>query len=622
LVEHVQIPIRNAVNLLRRWILWTAERFRIGDEAFHIILASVIGALVGLGAVAFLLLIRFFQNLFFGTVFPALGSRQYLIFLLPALGGLLIGPLIKYFPRETKGEGIPEAMEAVALQGGIIRLRKVALRTVAAAVTIGSGGSVGRMAPTAQLGAAVGSAVGQFLRVSGERMRSLVGCGAAGGIAAVFNAPIGGVFFALEVLLGDFSKQTFAPIVISAVLATAVSRAILGDTLFFHVPPFTLGSGIQILLCGLLGALCGAAAILLIKTLDSAEERFAGSRVPSWLQPALGGAMVGVIAILFPQVLGTDETALNAAVHGALPWFLLFWIALLKIVATSLSLGSGGTGGILGPSVFIGGMIGAAAGTLANILLPDGAGMVGGYALIGMAAFLAPVVGAPLTAILILFEMTGDYAIILPLLVAVIVSMLVAGRFSRFSLYTHQLHRRGIDLVRGREEGVLRSLRVRDVMRWEVQTVSPDAPFEALVARFFETPVEYLYVTGEGRALLGVISFMDIRPHIKEEGLSHLVRARDIATLDPVSVTPGENLFDALVKLGYKNVANLPVISDPHSRQLIGILRHKDILEAYQRRIVTTEREKTEEPAPHPEGGAAHGSADRSPEKPAGRGPA
>jgi CIC family chloride channel protein len=576
-----------AAALARQWLFRAVDRLRIGDQAFHILLASAIGALAALATVAFLSLIRRVESVFFGVLFPAMGSRSYLIFLLPALGGLLIAPFLRFFPSETEGIGIPYAMESVALRGGILRLRAVALRTLAAILTIGSGGSAGRFAPGAVLGAAVGSGVGQFLRVSGERMRSLAGCGAAGAIAAVFNAPIGGVFFALEVLLGDFSAQTFAPIVVSSVVATAVSRVFIGDLLLLReVPAIEFAGAFQIGLCAVLGAVCGAAAILFVRTLASAEDGFSSSRIPHWLRAAVGGGMTGLIAVKFPQVLGTDFSTLDAAVHADLPWLLAIWIAVLKIVATSLSLGSGGSGGIVGPSLFIGGLIGSSMGGMIASWLPAHAGTVGGYAMVGMAAFLSPVIGAPLTAILILFEITGDYAVILPLLAAVMASMLVAGRFSRFSLYTYKLHKKGIDLVGGREKGVLKTLRVRDVMRPEIHTVAPTATFRDLCDRFLEDPVDYLYLTGEADRLTGVVSFMDIRPYLKEEGLAPLVLARDVATPDPVAVTSEETLLDALTKFGYKNVAQLPVVSDPHSRRMIGVLRRKDILEAYQKKII------------------------------------
>jgi CIC family chloride channel protein len=592
MVKRFRAAVLAAMDVPREWIYRMVERFRIGPQLFLVLLATVIGMFTGLGAVFFLLMIRLVKSFFFGVLFPAMAPVPFLIFLLPALGGLAIGPLIHLFPREAKGDGVPSAMETIALGGGIIRPRTVALRTLTAAVTIGSGGSVGREAPIAQIGAAVGSAVGQFLRVSGERMRNLVGCGAAGGIAAVFNAPMGGVFFALEVLMGDFSMQTFPPIVIASVAAVSVSRAFLGNVLIFRVPRFFLASLPQIFICVFLGAVCGIIAQMLIRSLDLTEKKFSSSKIPVWLRAAVGGGMTGIIAIQFPQVLGTDTIALDQALHGTLPWLLLFGIGIAKIAATTFSLGSGGSGGILGPSLFIGGMIGALTGTAANGLFPATAGTVGGYTLIGMAAFFAPMVGAPLTAILILFEMTGDYAIILPLLVAVITAMLVSGRISRFSLYTHSLHKKGVDLVRGREEGVLKTLTVRDVMREKAVTISPSATFGELSERFLRAPDDYFYLDDESGALRGVVSFTDIRPYLREEGLRDLVRVEDIATFDPVFVTPGETLFDVLTKFGYKNVAVLPVISDPHARRLIGIIHRKDVLEAYQRRIISSRREE------------------------------
>jgi CIC family chloride channel protein len=323
MVKRAHAAVLAIMDIPRQWIFRTMERFRIGPQMFLVFLATIIGALTGLGAVSFLLLIRLVKHLFFGVLYSAMAPAPFLIFLLPALGGLLIGPLIHYFPREAKGDGVPAAMETIALGGGIIKPRTVALRTVTAAITIGSGGSVGREAPIAQIGAAVGSVVGQILRVSGERMRNLVGCGAAGGIAAVFNAPMGGVFFALEVLLGDFSAQTFPLIVIASVAAVSVSRAILGNVLIFEVPTFVLESFPQILFCAFLGVACGLIAQLFIRSLDVTEQRFSSSKIPVWLRAAVGGGMTGIIAIMFPQVLGINETALDQALHGTLPWVLL-----------------------------------------------------------------------------------------------------------------------------------------------------------------------------------------------------------------------------------------------------------------------------------------------------------
>jgi len=570
------------------------ERFRIGDQVFHLLAATVIGALSGLGGVVFIESIHFFEGIFFGQVFQSMGRRGELLFLIPMLGGLLIGPVIRRFPKEAKGDGVPYAMESIALHGGILSPRTVGIRTVTAAITQGSGGSVGREAPIAQIGAAIGSAVGQFLKVSAGRMRSFVACGAAGGIAAVFNAPIGGVFFSMEVLLGDFSAATFAPVVVSSVVSTIVMRELMGNVLVFEVPRYMLTSGRAVLISVPLGILCGLAAVLFIRALESSEKAFTSLRMPAWTKPAIGGLLTGFIAVFFPNVLGTDTATVDEAVWGYIPWHLLLLIAFLKILATSLSLGSGGSGGVLGPGVFIGAVTGAFVGTAAAPLFANPYAAPGGCALIGMAAFLAPVIGGPLTAILIVFEMAGDYKIILPLLVAVVTAMGVAYQFSRHSLYTGKLSRMGIDLVAGREESVLRRLRVRDVMREEYDSIDPAAPFCRVISEFFGGKADHLYLVREGGTLAGVIALSDLRPYLKDQGAWPGRTAADVATPDPVAVMPGESLLDALNKFAYRNAAQLPVVSDPHDRKLIGVIRRSDVLNAYQKSLSPFQEVKQE----------------------------
>ncbi len=561
------------------------ERYRIGDQVFHLLMAVVIGALSGLGGVVFIETIHFFEGIFFGQLFQSMGRRSELVFLIPMLGGLLIGPVIRRFPKEAKGDGVPYAMESIALHGGIISPRTVAIRTVTAAITQGSGGSVGREAPIAQIGAAIGSAVGQFMKVSAGRMRSFVACGAAGGIAAVFNAPIGGVFFSMEVLLGDFSAATFAPVVVSSVVSTIVMRELLGDVLVFEVPRYMLTSGRAVLISVPLGIVCGLAAVLFMRALESSEKAFSSIRLPVWVKPAIGGAMTGFIAVFYPHVLGTDVTTVDEAVWGYIPWFLLLLIAYLKILATSLSLGSGGSGGVLGPCVFIGAVTGAFVGSAAAPLFPNPYAAPGGCALIGMAAFTGPVIGGPITAILIVFEMAGTYKIILPLLVAVVTAMGVAYQFSRHSLYTGKLSKMGVDLVAGREESVLRRLQVRDVMRNEFDSIDPAAPFCRVISEFFGGKADHLYLAGEGGALQGVIALSDLRPYLKDQGAWPGLTAGDVATPDPVAVMPSESLLDALNKFAYRNAAQLPVVADPHDRKLIGVIRRGDILNAYQKSL-------------------------------------
>lgn len=573
---------------IRKAIFRTLSRLGISDQAFNLLLAILVGALAGLGAVVFIKLIDFFTWIFFGEIHEKLLRKtRYLIFILPAMGGFLIAPLIKLFPQEAKGDGVPDAMESITLRGGLIKPRTTIIRTLTAAATLGSGGSVGREAPIAQIGAAIGSSVGQFLRLSGEMMKTLVGCGAAGGIAAVFNAPIGGVFFALEVMVGDFSLQTFGPIVISSVIATVTMRAFLGNILQFQVPAYELKSVLEFLPYAALGAICGLLAVGFILFLDKTDEYF-NEKLPAnpLVKPALGGLVVGVVAIVFPQVLGTHMESVNEALFGIGTWYLLLTLALLKIITTSFSIGSGGSGGVLGPSLFIGGMLGGALGKLFLVLLPGVISSPGSYALVGMAAFLASVVHAPITAILIVFEMTNNYKIILPLMTATIIAMIVAKRFLPHSLYTFKLHKKGIDIVSGREMGVLKSMRVSDIMKSAFSTINPAASFEELIQIFITNPTNYLYLHDGNHRLMGVITFSDVKSFVREDELAELVRAHDVATTDLVAVSPEDDLFTALNRFGYKNVEQLPVIDNRITGKLIGVIYRKDLLQAYQKALI------------------------------------
>jgi CIC family chloride channel protein len=574
---------------IRKVIFRTLSRLGISDQAFNIILSIIIGALAGLGAVVFIKLIDLFTWIFFEEIHgKMLGATRYLLFILPAMGGLLIAPLIKLYPQEAKGDGVPDAMESITLRGGLIKPRTTLIRTFTAAATLGSGGSVGREAPIAQIGAAIGSSVGQFLRLSGEMMKTLVGCGTAGGIAAVFNAPIGGIFFALEVMIGDFSLQTFAPIVLSSVVATVTMRAFLGNILQFHVPAYELKSVIEFLPYAALGAICGLLAVGFIHLLHFHERL----RANPLLKPAIGGLIVGVMAVIFPEILGTNMESVNKALFGIGAWYMLLALALMKVVATSFSIGSGGSGGVLGPSLFIGGMLGGGLGKLLIMLMPTVVSAPGSYALVGMAAFLAAVVHAPITAILIVFEITNSYKIILPLMTATIFAMMVAKRFLSFSLYSFKLHQRGIDIVAGREMGVLKSMRVSDIMKSTYSTINPWATFEELIQLFISNPTNYLYIHDGNYKLEGVITFSDIKSFIREEELAELVRAFDVATTDLVAVSPEDDLYTALNRFGYKNVEQLPVIENRITGKLIGVIYRKDLLQAYQKTIIKMDVER------------------------------
>jgi CIC family chloride channel protein len=404
-----------------------AQRLRQGDHIFVIITAMIIGMLSGYGAIAFRSLIGLSHNVFFGTTAYSLQFLSEMSWwqrlALPCGGGLVVGLIVTRFAPEVRGSGIPEVMEAVAHRGGAIRMRVLVTKALAAAITIGSGGSAGREGPIVHIGSAIGSAAGQLLEVSARRLRTFVACGAAAAIAATFNAPIAGALFSVEVVLGDLAVGSLSPIVISSVVATVISRHHLGDFPAFEIPAYEPVHVAELLLYAGLGLAAGLTAAFFIRLLYGIGDLFERSRIPPWLQPATGGLAVGSIAVWLPHVFGVGYETINAALWGTATASLLLLLVAAKAVATSLTLGSGGSGGVFAPSLFMGASLGAAWGHFANAVAPGWTAAPGAYALVGMGAVVAATTHAPITAILIIFEMTNDYRIIPPLMLACVLGV-------------------------------------------------------------------------------------------------------------------------------------------------------------------------------------------------------
>ncbi|HSR35497.1 MAG TPA: chloride channel protein, partial [Anaerolineae bacterium] len=464
----------------------------------------LVGLGAGLGAIVFRWLIDQVHRISFeglGSVFPSLGAS--VLVLAPALGGLIVGPLIFFFAREAKGHGVPEVMEAVALKGGRIRPIVVVIKSLASSITIGSGGSVGREGPIVQIGSALGSTFGQILHMSDERIRNLVACGAAGGIAATFNAPIAGVLFAMEVILGEFTTRYFALVVISSVTASVVGRFAFGNVPAFVVPDYELVSPWALAFYALMGLLAALVAVAFVRILYLLEDLFdAWSWFPEYLRTPIGGALLGVGGLLFfkanlSQGWGVpgDPVAFYGVGYETMEWALLgqgtvpLLLALtgIKILATSLTIGSGGSGGVFAPSLFIGSMFGGAFGHLVHSWFPTITSTPGAFALVGMAAVFAGASRAPITSVIILFEMTDDYRLILPLMLATVVSTILAESLSKDSIYTLKLTRRGIRLERGRDIDVMQGVLVGEAMTTEVDSVSADLSLDQLDLLFAET---------------------------------------------------------------------------------------------------------------------------------------
>lgn len=553
-------------------------------------LAVIVGLGGGFGAVGFRYLIDFFQSLFYGGAGDLLARLQSLPWYskvwVPAAGGLLVGPLVYFLAREAKGHGVPEVMEAVTLKSGSIRKRVVMIKSLASAICIGTGGSVGREGPIVQIGSAIGSSIGQLLKISAERMKILVGCGAAAGIAATFNAPIAASMFALEIILGDFGLATFSPIVISSVVATAVSRHFLGNAPAFLVPAYELVSAWELPLYVLLGFFCSIVAVGFTTVLYRFEELFDGLKFPEYLKAALGGMTLGIIGLLFPHILGVGYGAIDLSLVESLSWWVMTALVLVKILATSITIGSGGSGGVFAPSLFLGAMAGGFFGMLAHVLFPSVTASPGAYSIVGMGAVVGGTTHAPLTAILILFELTGDYKIILPLMIACIIASLASERLVRESIYTFKLARRGVNIRAGKEVNVLKSINVKDVMNPVVENIPENLKLEEITAIISKSKFNSFPVLDEQGHLAGILSFADYKNVLFDQDLKDLLIAKDLATSEVATVTTSDNLYNALEKITLRDFALLPVVSPDDPQKLLGILTRRDIVGAYNKAVL------------------------------------
>ncbi len=563
------------------------DGLRQTDQMYMVLVALVIGLLGGLCAVGFRLLIQWVNRVAWHqgpyTLDYLAGLPFWWKILVPALGGLAVGLIVYFFAREAKGHGVPEVMEAVALHGGRIRPRVVLAKMFASGICIGTGGSVGREGPIVQIGSALGSTIGQWLKIDQRRLRTLVGCGAAAGIAATFNAPIAGALFAVEIILGDFGVAHFSPIVISSVAATVVSHRFLGDFPAFEVPSYSLIHASELFAYAGLGILAGLAALVFIRTLYALEDAFDKVRVFPPLKTVFGGLLIGAIGIWVPHVFGVGYEAINEALNGTLVWQFMLLLVGVKILAVAITIGSGGSGGIFAPSLFIGAMLGGAVGTVVHTIWPVSTAGVGAYALVGMGAVVAAGTHAPITAILIIFELTNDYEIILPLMISCITATLVATRLQHASIYTLKLLRRGVDIHRGRAVNVLQHVRVREIMRPDPVTVPPEDGLVDVLTKFIDHPGSTVFVADEENTLLGIITVEQIRPLMRDPAsLEGLVIAEDVMVAGGFPrVTPEQSLADVMRLLGgYRG--EIPVLRDG---QVAGVIWPEDVIERYNTEV-------------------------------------
>ena len=571
------------------------------------ILAAITGACTAILTWIFISTSEWIQGLFYGDSLVQnsfiSSDREWLIIFVPALGGLIAGLIIEYWSKEAKGAGVPIVMEAVAFNEARLSAKKGIAKGVASAVCIGTGMSLGRVGPMVVISSTVGSEIGQRTGKTVDETRTIVGCGAASAITTAFNAPLGGVLFAIELILAELRTKSFIPIVVAAVIATTVGRSLTGDVAAFDsIPSYKLGSPVEYPFYIILGLITGFAASIFIKLLSLVEVNIEKlDIIPVPMRTCLGGLFVGIIALSFPHILGngfdvtSDLISLDSEngelikgdsfdkidIESSISGLIIFIISImaLKIIATSVSIGSGGSGGIFTPSLFIGAAIGAGMGLVLYDM--DIIGHPGAFALVGMAAFVASTTRATLTAIVLLFEMTASYEIILPLMLSCVVADAVCYVFSENSIYTSKLARRGINIDLGAGQDLMRMIRVKEAMSNEVMTIKPDKPLEIALQMIEDTGHMSLPVVNDDGKLYGIITWTDI--HTAALNHERHLTVGDYCVTDLITVNPEDTLDRALDCLGAREISHLPVVNKRQKDTLIGIITKGDIIKAYNK---------------------------------------
>ena len=566
------------------------EYAQVSQTTYVFILASIVGIMGGFGAIGLNYLVELINDVVLigeGSIIARLQQTLWLWrVLIPVLGAIFVGPLIHFFAREAKGHGVPEVMAAIALKNGVIRPIVVAIKYIASAITIATGGSVGREGPIVQIGAAIGSTLGQLLKLSTDRIKLLVGCGAAAGIAATFNAPIAGAFFALEIILGNFALQNFGPIIISSVFATVVSRSVIGNYAAFIVPQYEMVSLWEIPFYLLLGLVCAGVAIAFIRVLYMFEDFFDELKIPEYTKNAVGSIGLGLMFLFLPQMYGGGYETITAAIESKIVWYMLLLLIPAKLIATSLTLGSGGSGGIFAPSLFLGAVAGGIFGEFVHSLFPHITAGSGAYAMVGMGAVVAGAIHAPISAILILFELTNDYKIILALMLAATISTIISRRYQEDSIYGEKLKRRGISVNQGREELIMKSFSVGDIVRPNAPVLDESASFNEIISLFMTNNEPYYYVVDKSHRYLGVLSTHEIKSILNDTELQHLVIAKDLVEEHVKPVYLSHNLAECMEVFSRVELDHLPVVEDNGSDKLLGTISRRDIIDLYNREVL------------------------------------
>lgn len=562
---------------LLRWRLWVRERLQLTEWQVTLLWAALAGFLGAMASMIFSALSEGVHEFMTRSSSGVVESMRHLpwwgVILVPTLGGAAAGLVLLYGSRLTRSQSSTDYMEAIVIGDGRVPVRASLVKSTAALFSIGSGGSIGREGPMVQLSAVVASLLGRWRQFTGPQLRLLVACGAAAGIASAYNAPIAGSFFVAEIILGSIAMESLGPLAVSAVVATLTVRVLTSAQVLYHVPAFSLNSAWEMGPYVVLGLLAGALAPLFLRSLRHAEEFFIGLKLPLVARLALGGLLVGIIAINVPQVCGNGYTVVLDILNGRLLWTVLLGIFACKWLATMASFGSGAPGGVFTPSLFMGASAGYLFGTAVQTVWPASGVDPGAFALVGMGSFLSAATRAPVMAVIMLFEMTLSYDIILPLMLCSVIAYYTAKGVAGESLYSAALRRKAA----AEPVPMLPVGRVADLMKADPPGLPPTARFAQIAEKFLSVRVNNLYVQDDAGKFLGAVSLHDIKPYLGQLDLAELVIARDIMREDFPRIGPDQTLSDALGRFLGVTAERLPVVA-PDTGRLLGSLAKGDLL--------------------------------------------
>ena len=582
-----------AIDAPGRRILAQFTRFRRNEHLVLWCLALIIGAAAGGASIGFRVAVDLVQQLFYGYGGERLATIAgwlpwWQVLLAPAVGGLVVGLLVYHGMPGRRPHAVADVIEASALHGGRMSLTVGLRAAVISAISLGSGASTGREGPVVHLGASLGAWVSKNLHLRRQLSRTLLGCGVASAIAASFNAPIAGTFFALEVVLGHYALPAFAPIVIAAVTGTIISRMHYGDFPAFVLPPdWGIASFWEFPAFALLGVVSAVAAIAFMRSVAVTRSLVDRLPVPLWALPALGGLVVGAIGIQFPQVLGVGYEATDEALSERYALWMMLALIVAKTIATAVSLACRFGGGVFSPALFLGAMVGGAYGIIATQAFPHLSSGHGAYTLIGMGAVAGAVLGAPISTILMIFELTGDYKLTIAVMIATAIASMITQQLFGRSFFTWQLEERGINVAGGRDVGLLRSIKVGNVMDQRYETIPAELPIPEVRRRLQTAPWGELFVVErEGsRRLVGTITFADLSEAAFDTSHDEEWTAIDVARAKPTVLHVGDDLEAAVRVYGASGEAHLPVVDSDERMTLLGVAHEHEIVLAYQRAL-------------------------------------